>query len=257
VDGKAGDGAEELRVLIITKMLMPNITRITYHNQLHLAPQDIQALWDEEEEEGEEEAQDSEAVIPASFIESHQKEIEKSQQLVVHYTFDGEGILMDRNLNKRSDDEWIWIDPQTSIMKHFYMDLRGQAMWNEFHLHRDPPGWELEHYLDFKRSERTEILGYDCFKLMLTEVRTDKTTGASTKYAYELLVTDALHLPLSLVIPLAAPVTDLCALAIKTFRNKMPNSYSLMYATAIEQNLAPALLQKPDKYKQAQLGDTY
>lgn len=232
---------------------MQNITRITYHNQLHLAPQDIQALWAEEEEE----AQDNEAIAPASFIESYQKEIEKAQQLVVRYTFDGQGILMDRNLNKRSDDEWIWIDPQTSAMKHFYMDPHGRAMWNEFHLHRDPPGWELEHYLDFNPSERKEILGYDCFKLMLTEVRTDKIAGTSTTKTYELFVTDALELPLSLVIPLAAPVTDLCALAIKTFRSKMPNSYGLMYATAIEQNLEHELLQKPDQYEQAQLGDTY
>lgn len=49
----------------------------------------------------------------------------------------------------------------------------------------------------------------------------------------------------------------LCALAIKTFKDKMPNSYGLMYATAIEQNLEPGLLQKPDKYEHAQLRDTY
>ena len=69
-----------------------------------------------------------------------------------------------------------------------------------------------------------------------------------TTEQYELFVTNELHLPARLVIPLWEQVVELCALEIKSFNVKNPNSFSVQRAVEVKKGIAEEEMELPSEY---------
>ncbi len=164
-----------------------------------------------------------------------QQRIEKDNQQIDTYTVGPDTILYERKLYRLTEDEVITIHPHTGVMKHEYTDIKGVPQMMELALHEASEDWQLHYELDPHPDIRRDILGYDCYKLVIHEERINKKEGWHDRYRHELFVTDALPLSLSLIIHLWKPVTDLCALEIKTTRLDQPESYHLKQAVKIEE----------------------
>lgn len=142
------------------------------------------------------------------------------------------------------------IHRDTRMMYHYLTNMKkNEPRLNKYSLHFSREDQKIEYKLTENRGETKNILGFDCFKLSIEEILSNKKERETKVTQYELFVTDKLTLPARIVVPFREPITELCALEIKTIHHEMPNSYSLQTAIDYTIGVNPDELLIPDVYK--------
>jgi hypothetical protein len=184
------------------------------------------------------------------FDEFWKERIAHDNQLVATYTFDNSIIRYERSQDKLPN-EFIQIEPESGKMLHFFLDEEtGNTSLSETYLHHNAisSGWNIKYDIEVFEAEIKNILGYECFKMVIFETRINKGQDWKISHQYELYVTDKICLPARLVIHLWEPITELCALEIKAINMKSPNSYSIKRAIEITEMNDTELISLPIEY---------
>jgi hypothetical protein len=239
---------------------MNEIIQIKYGIQLNVDDKDLEYEVEEidlnEEFESEEERLQAEKdkIEEEKFAEEWtgfwKKRIEKENMQSFTYTVNKSLIKYERNQNQLPE-EFIRIIPESGIMQHFYKDKKtNEAKITKFNLHHNPDSsdWQIDYKIEEIKSEKKTILGYDCHKMNIEQKRINEKENWKIVNKYELFVTDKINLPARLVIHLWEPVTELCALEIKTINMDSPNSFSVQRAIEIKKEVDEDKLELPKEY---------
>ncbi|SER08027.1 hypothetical protein SAMN05444359_12362 [Neolewinella agarilytica] len=178
------------------------------------------------------------------------KQVKETNELkdTTTYTMYRHQISVDRGSYRLSDDEFRLIDLQEGRRYNYYtQDGVPKAGWS--HLHDFENNWTCSYQIDTFPNERTNILGYDCYRMTIREHRIWESMGFEETQHYDLFVTDELPIPFRAVGVLWQPVTDVCALEIRSSNPRTPNSYTHSIAVRVDTDLSPEKLALPEQYK--------
>lgn len=167
----------------------------------------------------------------------------------VMYTFNDSIIRFERQLNQVSEDEFILIEPDSGLMFLYYTDTKEIKQVNKIPMHaKYHHGWQVRYTVDTLLSDRKNILGYNCFKMIVKQevIRSRQDTDVNI---FELFVTDRLNLPARLTLPLRQPVVQLCALEIKSFNLKSPYMFLTERAIEIKKEVDSSRILLPEPFK--------
>jgi len=226
--------------------LMRDLVQIKYGITLFIAAEDLK----EEEAERNDEEESEGVLFTTELADFWSARIEKENQQEFTYTVGPSGIKYERALYQMPN-EYIRLLPDSAVMQHFYTNSKGEPHLTESQLHHNPSAsdWQVHTTVETVPTATKDILGYTCHQLLITQTRINEKEGWTIVDHYELFVTGQLYLPARLVIPLWEPVTDLCALEIKSIRPDKPNSYSLQRAVAIQRGIDPQAIELPALYR--------
>lgn len=239
---------------------MNEIVQIKYKIQLNIDSRDLEYEVEEIDLNGAFESEEDRLQAQKDKIEAERfagewsgfwkKRIEKENRQSFTYTVNKSSIKYERNQNQLPE-EFIRLIPESGIMQHFYKDAKtNEAKINKFNLHHNPDSsdWKIDYKIDEFKSEKKTILGYECYKMNIEETRKNEKENWEIVYKYELFVTDQIKLPARLVIHLWEPVTELCALEIRTINMKKLNSFSIQHAIEIKKEVDEEELELPKEY---------
>jgi len=221
------------------------VDKIVYHRKMNL---DITELNDELEIDSSE--SDS---LTNDMVEFRDMLIEMTgnQNLLEStYIFNQDRIYYQRNKNKLSEDEFILIDPNSLLWTHYFTDKNGNKKFRET-LYLPPESWNLEYRVNINRSDKKNILGYECYKIIITEIRSDKEDNWLEEYVYECYVTGELDLPFYCVNLVWEKIVDKTPLEIKYYKKDKPNSIQIETAISITKTIDKSALEIPNKFKKA------
>jgi hypothetical protein len=164
------------------------------------------------------------------------------------YTIYNNLVRNDRGSYRLSDDEFR-ISDLTEGKSYIYYTQDGVPQMTWMWLHDEENKWEVNYKLDTFQDDRKEILGYDCYRMTISEHRTWAAEGYDERKHYDLYVTTELPLPFRAVGILWQPITDVCALEIVSRNPKYPESYTKVIATDIRTDVSPEVLKLPEQYR--------
>jgi|GEM_PF-6569925 len=146
------------------------------------------------------------------------------------------------------DEEFILLDRNKRLMDHYtYSNEKGgELMTFEFDRTklRDI---DVVYRIDTLKSDRREILGYDCYRVVILETIRDLEYGEEI-LEYDCYVTDDIDLPFHLLNTTLKPILDSCPLEMKTHHRSSGTTYSTY--TAIEINDSDdTVIVVPKKFK--------
>lgn len=211
-----------------------NLTSITYQNIYTIMPEQHTML------------PDTAGQMEKEWMAFLRKKLPEENESLT-YTFNDSIIRYERQLNKISEDEFILIEPDSGIMLLYYTDKKGRKRVNKLPMHAISE-WQVQYTLDTFLSERRNILGYDCFKMLIKQeiIGTGQYREVNI---FELFVTDQLKLPARLTIPLRRPVLQLCALEVKSYNPKRPEIFLTETAIEIKKEVDSGKILLPESFK--------
>lgn len=123
-------------------------------------------------------------------------------------------LVLIRDVHKEGEDEVIKIDLDKRMKRTYFTDEKGTKVVMEEWL--DLKGEEVVEYtLERNEEQRKEILGYDCYKIFLSQKVI--ANGKEEEYKFEMYVTDQLPFPAHILLELAAPIVTACPLEVSYF----------------------------------------
>lgn len=166
------------------------------------------------------------------------------------YTVKNNVIRYERN-QYQLPEEFIQIIPETGEMLHFFKNERTNLpSLSVTNLHHNPASsdWKIDYRIKEYKSIKQTILGFECHKMIIEETKINEKENWKSNYRYDLFVTDKINLPARLIIHLWDPITEMCALEIKTINLERPNSIWIQRAIEISNNVDEKKLELPEEY---------
>lgn len=148
--------------------------------------------------------------------------VEHLNQQILTYYYADTTVVLERKLDKESEDEYILIHPQSGRKTIYYTHKGGWVNWVTSKIFNQYTPWEVTFEIDSFLTDRKLILGYDCYKVVVLEKRKNPSepeslTNSIHTRVYEMYVTDELSLPADIVCGAWAPKIRFSALEIKGF----------------------------------------
>ncbi|MFK8161425.1 MAG: hypothetical protein AB8H12_03095 [Lewinella sp.] len=222
---------------------------ITYRTEAHVAHSDILPPYPDtsamEPDDIKEELDHYEGV--KAFALKQADELNSKPDTSV-FTIYNNLVRNDRGSYRLSDDEFRISDLKEG-KSYIYYTQDGTPKVSSMWLHDEEKKWDVNYEIDTFPEDRKEILGYDCYRMTISEHRTWVAQGYDERQHYDLYVTPALPLPFRAVGVLWQPITDLCALEIMSRNPKHPESYTKVVATGIRTDVSPKVLELPEQYR--------
>lgn len=177
---------------------------------------------------------------------------EKRANTQIHkYTIGPDNIRYERPHEKPMllfTDEFILIEPNERIMNHYFISKKKGPGLQKFPLDRSAfRPLEVNYEINSVPSDRKNILGYDCYKMIITETISDREFGVEC-LRYDLYVTEAIDFPFHLMNSILKPMINKCALEITTRIKGKGTSCSIMTAAEIQENIDVDHVVLPDKF---------
>jgi len=110
------------------------------------------------------------------------------------------------------------------------------------------PFYVKEYTIEKNQKIRKNILGYDCYQVIIHESKSYKDTKPLT-ITHELFVTDEILFPPDYILELYETLIQGCALEIKTIKSHDTKHYTINRAVSFTANIDKKLLKKPKIYK--------
>ncbi len=167
------------------------------------------------------------------------------------YTIADDQIRYRRNLTKSSslfNEEWISIDRNSRTMNHYYISKDKSSKVTKFPLDRTTfRDIKVTYETKEDKNDKKIILGYECFRVIVTETIIDAEYGTEVKI-YDMYVTNQIDLPFHLLNTTLKQTIDSCPLQLSTFRKDKENSFSIMKAVEIRRSVMCNEIQIPQRF---------
>ena len=186
--------------------------------------------------------------------EFYGKLVELVNQQILTYYYADTTVILERKLDKESEDEYIVIHPQKGRKTIYYTNKDGSVNCETSKIFNRYTPWEVTFEIDTLLSDRKMILGYDCFKVIVLEKRKNLSEPVSritpiNGKRYEMYVTDKLSLPADIVCGAWEPKIRFSALEIKSFDPQNPNYYEVFRAIEVKKGLNDKTIEFPQKFE--------
>jgi len=157
-------------------------------------------------------------------------------------------IRLDRNTNKMSDDEFVLIEPVAKKMTTYYTSFDEKPTFTENQLVSAFVDSTKVYEIDTLHKDTKNILGYQSYKIIITELHKTGPDHEHIIKKYELYVTDELSLSANIVTGMWQIPLDICALEIKESTPENPSTFIVTQATEINKKQKNDLLELPPIY---------
>ena len=174
------------------------------------------------------------------------------EQESVEYAFNKDMAVAKRMQKGVPRDEFLTIEFDSRQMTNrFFLKGKLQEYVVSSTLESASTNWsDIRDSVRIDSTDTKEILGFQCVKYYVEHTHLLSGQKDTTRFRYELYVTDAFHLPFFIFE--AAATKELfrgCALEIKYMTQKDTSSYSIMRATAFSQVADPSRFDIPEKFR--------
>jgi len=240
-------------ILMMTYPENCQLIRITYNQEVHIDRNVFLESTDNNLEllrkkDIEEEKEMDEKIN--QFI-NHQEKKEKNQ--IYKYTIGKEQIRYERLNNQPYilfSEEFIIINREERIMNHHFISKKKGPSLNKFPFDKSTfRHINVQYKLDTIKTDKKNILGYECYKMKIDETIEDKEHGTEIS-TYELYVTDEIDFPFHLMNSILKPMVNKCALEFKMTDHNKGESFSIMKAIKIEKNINNNHIKLPKRFKE-------
>lgn len=194
---------------------------------------------------------DNNTIFKTQLDKLGKKTTESHGKLTRDYYVGESLIRLDRNTNKMSDDEFVLIAPAERKMKTYYTAFDDKPTFTEKQLASAGVDSTMVYEVDTLLKDTKNILGYQCHKIIITEIHRAGADHEHIVKKYEMYVTDELPLSANVVMGMWQVPVDICALEIRESHPDTPSTFILTQATEINKKQKNDLLELPRKFKTA------
>lgn len=225
-------------------ILIGQINMIKYENKIVVDENEIRKAFSKED--------DSLSLNDSSSIKLENMFVEfiknKSGYNSTYYFNDT--IVRYMDTDEKEDEVFYYINPIDASWTRYYTDRKGIIKYTETK-YAPSDDWKLTYSIEVDRGDKKNILGYECYKVVIVENRKSISEGWEESCTYECYVTDDLNLPFNCTELIWEKVLNKTPLEIVYYLNHIPNSKEYKTAIEIKLDLPEDILKLPDYFKNA------
>lgn len=198
------------------------------------------------------ESQDSLLVEDTSFFDPKElvsEMVNRSNDYTSTYYFN-DTIVRFISSDTVGDNAVYFIDPISSQWTRYYTDRNGVIKFTEIKINPSSD-WKLSYSIEIDKSIIKNILGYECYKVVIVETRESISKGWTEGCTYECYVTDELNLPFNCTELILERVLDKTPLELIYYNHAIPSAKEWKRAIEIDFNVNVEVLRLPEVFQDA------
>ena len=177
-------------------------------------------------------------------------ELEKKWSGYTSTYYFNDTIVRYMDTDEKEDEVFYYINPIDAVWTRYFTDRKGIVKYSETKI-APSDDWKLTYSIEVDKGDKKNILGYDCYKVIIIENRKSISKGWTEGCTYECYVTDELNLPFNCTELIWERVLNKTPLEIVYYLNHLPNSKEYKTAIEIKLDLPEDVLKLPEYFKNA------